>query len=683
MARYSSFKYSDEKYGASTVTEAGSVTWIVNVDWDDDKVFDGTSEGDKLLKISLKRGRERYLASSGDGFEKMRPGKATLILDNKDRRYDPRNASSPLYPNVSPGKQVYIRVRDNANDETYTIFRGLIDDIIPIMEPGGGKVQIECKDFLQVLNDTKLSTLSGRINTNITGALRALLYDASFPSPLWLDEDTQPVIAFGVVDANAGQMACDLAEAALGTFFINKIGRACFYSRNHSDFVTHTIGQAEIGSEIQLSQPWDGVFNSVKVIAHNQIKKLPSVIYFLSNPIAVTSGNSYTIYPKYNAAMDVQISKLEGNTAKDGTGTAITVSISAATLGQAGGSVTVLASGNGYITKLEIRGRQYAESPEEFSENVAADMLKHGLKQFTLDNQFLQDRNYASEFVGILGTDNDFLYTARNALAIRIFSRPDIQYKFDLLDKVALTVAALDISDTFYVLGIEHKNRGANMQDIETTIYLDKILQDSTSITPAEVDEEQQDAPPGYEDPGGDPGGTDEGESTSGALTSHYCCHGLSTGIKYPLTSYSSYETVIIKGAPINPDSMIVDNDPYIHIKDDGYYSININGFLTFYFVNQAFENVEENTVGAYPTIYLNDIAYTSSPTALPYGLSRVGSKGGNFGAAVPITGNIIYPLSLNDTIRFELKYEAVYTLEAFTRIQWNVCINVFKVRNS
>ena len=81
MARYSTFTYNGDKYGASAVTETGDVTWILQVDWDGDGSFDGTNEAGRLIDVKIKRGNEYYLSPRGRGIAPMKGGTGTLTLD--------------------------------------------------------------------------------------------------------------------------------------------------------------------------------------------------------------------------------------------------------------------------------------------------------------------------------------------------------------------------------------------------------------------------------------------------------------------------------------------------------------------------------------------------------------------------------------------------------------------------
>jgi hypothetical protein len=514
VARYSTSKYGAGKYGADAITEPAILTWIVSVDWTDAGYFGGGNEANRVVNINLKCGREKYLSTGGGGFEHMRPAVLTLKLDNHDRRYDPRNASSPLYPNVRRGHKMQVRVRDNASGLWYTQFTGMLDDIRPVYRPGGGDVTFECVGYQQQLNDTLVSADTRKFGTTITAAINALLSDAEFRGGRSLDTEGQKVVSFAPANENAGAVVHQLADASLGQFFVDRDGIARFYSRSHSSWTTHTIDQSQVEAEIEVSQTWDSQFNQIKITSQNQIYRKPSVVFSLSTPTPVSNGSPALIRPKYERCHDPQVdtATLAGNSSAGGGGTDISTHLSASgTLGVTGGRVTVSSTVTGFITQLDINGRMLDSSPEEFDETDSTYPASiFGLKCFTLNTPYIQDRNYAKAFVGILGSDNDFLYNARDAFVVTITARPDIQFAFELLDKVHFTSDYLDVDDTFWILGYQHKSNGT-MQDITTTLWLDKILIDASSVSAAGISEEQMDAPLGFEDPAGSSLGTGGG----------------------------------------------------------------------------------------------------------------------------------------------------------------------------
>jgi Concanavalin A-like lectin/glucanases superfamily len=68
-----------------------------------DPVATWTDESDRIETVSTRHGRSNEL-------ERVGPGTLELALQNRDRRYEPDYSGSPLYPNVTAGKEIRVRV---------------------------------------------------------------------------------------------------------------------------------------------------------------------------------------------------------------------------------------------------------------------------------------------------------------------------------------------------------------------------------------------------------------------------------------------------------------------------------------------------------------------------------------------------------------------------------------------
>ena len=502
MAKYSSFKYSDQKYGSSWVTSP-AVTWIVQVDWNGDGTLDGANEGQYLIGCNINLGREEYLNADGSGFEHMRAGKATLVLDNDTGRYDPRNASSPLYPNIKPGKRIQIRNIDLVDNTPHTLFTGIIDNITP--EGYNDKVTIICFDYMQWLADQELTFSAELFNTTITGAINHLLTQAQYPGGRLLENETQPVWVFAVNKENAAQVAHGVADAGLGIFWIDKDGRARYQKRDHTASGS-ALDQAVIRNNPRISQPWDGVYNDISVSSIRYIKMQPSIIFTLPEAVYIASGASETIEINYNPSTDIQVNELIGNTRADEEGAEINLTAGSINLGLTGGTIVVTnnSGSNGYLIDVNIRGRKYADTEQIFSASDATSQATYGIRRFQLKSPFLQDRNFASGFATIL---KNFLKDDRESLMIRFQGYPAWQYDYDLMAFIEFTSATLGIAAvTYQVLGIDHDWLNDNGQDVLTTLYLHRTLNNSTVIASSslETTPKTKQAPGGYDDPGGD-----------------------------------------------------------------------------------------------------------------------------------------------------------------------------------
>lgn len=113
-----------------------------------------------VRSASIRRGRSHEL-------DRVEAGTATVLLDNRDGRFDPANALSPYWPNVLPMRQV--RIRATWEGVGYILFRGYIESWPQSWASGGvgdATVTLQAVDgfkpfALATLNGTFASGLSG------------------------------------------------------------------------------------------------------------------------------------------------------------------------------------------------------------------------------------------------------------------------------------------------------------------------------------------------------------------------------------------------------------------------------------------------------------------------------------------------------------------------------------------
>jgi len=330
------------------------------------------------------------------------------------------------------------------------------------------------------------------------------------------------VIAFAPINESAGTVAGRLASAGLGNFYIDRNGVAIYRPRDYSHFLwsTHPLDQAQLLNTPVVSQPWNDVYPITNVVANRFIKEQAGVVYFLPSPLYVAATETEILYPQWQASSGVVVSAYGIYSNQDGTGTDRSGEFTIAeTLGAAGGEISFTAGANAaYVTQVEIRGRKWRSVQEEFKTEDATAKGIYGARRFYLDSEYLQDPNYASSYSGTLNT---FLKADRESIILEIQGREDVQFFYDLTYKVPVTFAALDISDNYYVLGIEHSWIRSMPQSVLTKLWMAKIFTDSTSITAAPLQEEQMQAPLGYDNPAGDPPTLDAYEGVSAGGIDH------------------------------------------------------------------------------------------------------------------------------------------------------------------
>jgi hypothetical protein len=182
--------------------------------------FDVTGD---VRSISVQRGKNRQL----DQFD---PGLANIVFDNRDRKYDPENVTSPYATQIIPKRQIRISVDDEP------VFFGLIDDWnFDYDISGDSTTSVAASDIITGLASTFLTPgtatpqLSGaRVNAvldnpNIQFSEEARRID---PGAMFLGAD--------VIEENTNAITYlrRVEQSEPGIFFISKDGFVTFRDRN-------------------------------------------------------------------------------------------------------------------------------------------------------------------------------------------------------------------------------------------------------------------------------------------------------------------------------------------------------------------------------------------------------------------------------------------------------------------
>lgn len=97
--------------------------------------------------INTSRGRN-------DDWQNFDSGSASLVLDNRTRRFDPTYTAGPYYGNLQPRRQIYIDATTDGGSTYKAIFRGYIDGWPVFLTQSGydSTVTINCYDQLGLLS---------------------------------------------------------------------------------------------------------------------------------------------------------------------------------------------------------------------------------------------------------------------------------------------------------------------------------------------------------------------------------------------------------------------------------------------------------------------------------------------------------------------------------------------------
>ncbi|MBT7071738.1 MAG: hypothetical protein HN975_12715 [Anaerolineae bacterium] len=487
--------YKTNKYGSGALygeSDTESLAWGVEVDWDQDGLFDGTNEAEYMTNIHIERGKRSFIKPRGQGFEAVRTGQARIELSNIDGRYDGFNEDSPLYPNVIAGPDVKIRVRDIENGVIYPVFYGFITDIKTKGYGKSAKVTLYIRDALEYLRNysARVAVTTGDTPAEV---IAYVLDYVNFPTR-WgqdLTSDTDTINYFWASgNKNAQSVIDDMVESFLGYFYMSNEGKATYIPRTDITDSGIELNEDYLLKDIGLPQPFENNKNVTRIKAHPRTVASTGVIWQLLGDVPAVqtgAGNAEIIWANYtyndipvpaeSVITPLATTDFLVNSQSDGGGTNLTASCTVG-ITDFGDTAKLTVTNNsasvGYITKLQIRGDAIYEQNAADVTYPKDESTVTQPRELTLDLLWQQDLNVARDFADLIGS---FMETNYPFPTVKIEQRPDLQYSLDLFDIVTLTMPTLGIiGESYRVAGITHDSRTDNCQSIITTYYLEPYI---------------------------------------------------------------------------------------------------------------------------------------------------------------------------------------------------------------
>jgi len=201
---------------------------IAGLTWTDISAYAWLENSPGGSPISITRGRQFEL-------DKIQAGTLTLLLDNRDRRFDPDNVASPYAPNIIPTKRV--NVRATWNSVTYDLYTGYVESWVPIDVAIGNValnlVRLTAVDLLKPFNYTTVTQFEGGSNS-AAQVIGDILNTAGWPAA---DRGTGSVVTSTQIAAQTWGPAPALtsiqtiASADGGSFFAEDDGKTAYHDR--------------------------------------------------------------------------------------------------------------------------------------------------------------------------------------------------------------------------------------------------------------------------------------------------------------------------------------------------------------------------------------------------------------------------------------------------------------------
>ena len=481
MARYSKFAYnSGTKYGTSAASNTLSVA--LEIDWDNDGVWNGSSEDEWLQSIQIKRGRRYMIQEEGEDFEDVIVGNALFVLNNNDGRYSTDNEDSALYPNVLPGRVCKLRIKNNSDGELYSVFYGYIKDIRPFYE-GFNKVRITVDDGMQFLKQRSITTTL-YTDEKVEDLFTYILDDyAGWTDGYSIGNDEETIPYWWEYDKiKALTSLRKLTHAYVGKMFIDASGQFVYYSRNYDPSSSANITSTDIQRNFGASQPWDFIRNKIEVIAHPRKLNNDVTIWELNDTPLIEAGESLEIWADYSydgktvPAIDVispvATTDYTMNAQADGGGSNLTANFTVTPTKFASSTkleIENTGGTDGYITFMQLRGDALSEYPTTIKREDSSSISTYGERAFTLDYDSVQEIDIAIDFANYVRT---LLASPKKWLDITIIGKPDKQL-LELFDLVSVIVNEY-ISGDYWVAYLEHDWNIQNAHNIITRMRLEQ-----------------------------------------------------------------------------------------------------------------------------------------------------------------------------------------------------------------
>ena len=493
MPRYGQFLYGDELYGATPDTDA--MLWAFQVAWDGSYTgawSSGTfnNEALRMVDLTVTRGRDYMLRADGRGFEPFPPGVAVGIFDNWDGRYDPWNTSSPLYPNVKPGKFCKILSTDGAGGTTRPIMYGIIDDIQPVMRGRAPFARIVIHDGLQWLMD-KTILIGLQSNIDKWDAVKRVRTAAGMLSLPWTwisyvyPSLTEEYPYWWAWQQNAWE-AIQQINIAEGSHLIHSAGgNIKWLPRELTYPATTNLDQSEVLADIAIQQPWEHIRNEVRVVSYPLLyDTVNTTLWELQDTPAIANGEAFSVDARFRystwqpCGASITFNHTV-NTAADGSGTNMTASCPLTYNTDIGEGAQITVTNNygsaGYITLLRAVGD--AIYPPYVATRKASDATSeaaYGYRSLELDSRWAGDTVLAQEMADWLLAE---LKDPIPQPVVQIENRHSLQFGYDVYDRVVFTAAKLGISSQNYRIGkIEHRWLEENGQAVRTLWKLEPYL---------------------------------------------------------------------------------------------------------------------------------------------------------------------------------------------------------------
>lgn len=235
--------------------------------------------------IEIDRGRD-------DPLSTVQAGTCNLELLDLDGRYNPYNASSPLYGLMTPMRQVRVRATDS-DGVVWPLFYGFIRDID--YDPKTYRSKISCEDVFLLMDRTRPIM---DVTNSVTGAIVIqLLAECNWSNHDVSATEGDTVANFslaGTSDSRSAlQAVADLLESERGLFWVGPDGKVHYQDRHTLAVKPSTLSLSDVFLNVLPGASLDAIINRARVTKEGnttqEFEDTVSVLQYGPSDIAIES----------------------------------------------------------------------------------------------------------------------------------------------------------------------------------------------------------------------------------------------------------------------------------------------------------------------------------------------------------------------------------------------------------
>ena len=347
----------------------------------------------------------------GDIFRGLRKGESIVALNNWDGKYTPEIGSYDIRPTFP------LRIISTYLSNTAALFTGKIEALSLNPDPGQRDLWITAKDAIKDL-EKKTITTSLFSDIQVNSFVGDILDDIDVTAAsVDIITNTIPVAWFA--DRNALNAIEEIAESGYYSAYVDGNGIFNFRNRNFELSAGSKISADEFFS-LEYRKDDSRIFNRIKVGGdRRRITTDVHTLSYIIEPIFISEGSTTDFFLSYfdfqtrepvpatglisppTASEDVLLNETSSGTGIDYTNQCswwLDEFSEAAKCHIYNGAGTDV-----YLTKFQIRGQPARKEPAiEKLREVTSSQAIYGVKDFVIDNKFIQDADYAGDYADYL-----------------------------------------------------------------------------------------------------------------------------------------------------------------------------------------------------------------------------------------------------------------------------------------